>query len=52
MAEPYARDKRLENYVSIRNEIQKYEEEIIPEFFAKRNKDERPVLTGRPIDCI
>jgi len=50
MAEPYARDKRLENYVSIRNEIAKYEEEIIPEFYAKRNKDERPTMYGRLID--
>lgn len=51
IAEPYARDKRLENYVSIRNEIQKYEEEKIPEYYAKRNKDERPTFTGKVIDC-
>lgn len=51
MVEPYARDKQLKNYVSIRNEIQKYEEEIIPEFYAKRNKDEVPALKGRIIDC-
>lgn len=52
IAEPYCRDKRLENYVSVRNEIMKYEEEIIPEFFAKRNKDEIPAMKGRVIDCI
>jgi hypothetical protein len=51
IAEPYARDKKLENYVSIRNEITKYEEETIPNFFAKRAKDERPVMSGRVIDC-
>lgn len=50
IAEPYARDKKLDNYVSIRNEIQKYEEELIPEFYAKRNKDERPMMYGRLID--
>lgn len=50
MAEPYLRDKGKENYVSVRNEIQKYEEERIPEFYAKRNKDERPRLTGLTIN--
>jgi len=50
VAEPYARDKRLENYVSIRNEITKIETEDIPEYYAKRNKDERPVMTGKVID--
>jgi hypothetical protein len=51
IAEPYARDKQLKNYVSIRNEIQKYEEETIPAYYAKRNKDERPGFTGKVIDC-
>ena len=51
MAEPYLRDNKKENYVSVRNEIQKYEEEKIPEYYAKRNKDERPVMTGQIIDC-
>jgi hypothetical protein len=51
IAEPYARDKQLKNYVSIRNEIQKYEEELIPEYYAKRSKDERPGFTGKVIDC-
>jgi hypothetical protein len=37
--------------VSIRNEIQKYEEELIPEYYAKRSKDERPGFTGKVIDC-
>jgi len=50
MAEPYIRDKSKDNYVSIRNEITKYEEERIPEFYAKRNKDERAILTGKVID--
>jgi hypothetical protein len=50
VAEPYARDKRLENYVSIRNEITKIETEDIPEFYAKRNKDDRPILSGKVVD--
>lgn len=52
IAEPYLRDKRMDNYVSIRNEIAKYEEDLIPEFYAKRNKDEIPAMSGRVIDCI
>jgi hypothetical protein len=52
VSEPYLRDNKKENYVSVRNEIQKYEEERIPEFYAKRNKDERPIISGARIDCI
>jgi hypothetical protein len=51
IAEPYARDKQLKNYVSIRNEITKIETEDIPEYYAKRGKDERPQFTARVIDC-
>jgi hypothetical protein len=51
IAEPYARDKRLENYVSIRNEITKIETEDIPEYYAKRNKDEQPTMKARIMDC-
>jgi hypothetical protein len=51
VAEPYLRDNKKDNYVSVRNEIQKYEEEKIPEYYSKRNKDERPILTGAYIDC-
>ena len=50
MAEPYLRDNKKENYVSVRNEIQKYEEERIPEYYAKRNKDERPGFVPRTVD--
>lgn len=51
IAEPYARDKQLKNYVSIRNEITKIETEDIPEYYAKRAKDERPAFRGAIIDC-
>lgn len=51
VAEPYLRDNKKENYVSVRNEVQKYEEEKIPGYYAKRSKDERPQFTARVIDC-
>jgi hypothetical protein len=50
VALPFLRDKGKENYVSVRNEVQVYEEVTIPEFYAKRNKDERPTLSGKTID--
>jgi hypothetical protein len=50
VALPFLRDKGKENYVSVRNEVQVYEEITIPEFYAKRNKDERPTLSGRVVD--
>lgn len=50
IAEPYLRDKGKDNYVSVRNEIQKFEEEKIPEWYSKRNKDERPMITGKFVD--
>jgi hypothetical protein len=51
VAESYLRDNKKENYVSVRNEIQKYEEEKIPEYYSKRNKDERPTISGARINC-
>lgn len=51
IAEPYLRDNKKENYVSVRNEIAKIETEDIPEYYAKRNKDERPTMTGRVMNC-
>ncbi len=53
VALPYLRDAAKDNYVSVRNEVQTFEKDggSIEEFFSKRNKDERPAISGRVIDC-
>lgn len=50
MSLPFLRDNGKENYVAVRNDIDNYEVNKIPEYYSKRNKDERKRLTGKYVD--
>jgi hypothetical protein len=50
MAEPYLLEKGMKAYNGILNKITILEEQV-REFYSKRNKDERPQITARIVDC-
>lgn len=47
MSEPFLRDNAKANYTAVRNEIVDYELNKIPDYYAKRDKDEKPQIIAR-----